>query len=195
LTPLVERKILLGGTFTSIGGVSRANIARLNNTPARQQMSYDGSSLAWQRSGTAPEIWRATFEASANGTNWTGIGDGQWSPGGWQLTNLTLSANSIIRARGYVGGRKSTWFAETFFSVDPLTPPVILTGSGTMGFQTNRFGFSVRGLPGQTVTIEASTDLVNWTGLVTFPAGAEPVYVIDPDSAGYPQRFYRAQVQ
>ena len=66
------------------------SIGRLNNTePATQSLTFDGSTLTWLRGGTSPEVWRTTFDASTNGTDWFSLGGGTRIPDGWQWTNLS----------------------------------------------------------------------------------------------------------
>ena len=113
-----DGKILVGGFFTTLGGQSRTNIGRLNNTaPATQSLSFDGSTITWLRGGASPEVWRTTFDYSTNGTDWTSLGAGTRTAGGWQLTSVSLpSASCTIRARGCVTGgayNASSWFVET----------------------------------------------------------------------------------
>ncbi|MEK7675733.1 MAG: immunoglobulin domain-containing protein, partial [Verrucomicrobiota bacterium] len=123
-----DGKILVGGYFTTLGGQSRTSIGRLNNTgPATQNLTYDGSTIAWTRGGSSPEVWRTTFEHSANATDWTSLGAGTRIAGGWQLTGLSLLPNGIMRARGYVTGgfcNGSGWFVETMTMIGA---PVIIT--------------------------------------------------------------------
>jgi hypothetical protein len=49
--------------------------------------------------------------------------------------------------------------------------------------------------PGQTVVIEATTDLCNWCPLATNSFGAGPLNSSDPNPTDYPWRFYRARLQ
>ncbi len=111
-----DGKILAGGNFTTVGGQSRSRLARLNNTyPATQELGYDGANITWLRNGTSPELWRTTFEASANGNSWISLGSGVAVPAGWQLSADSVPAGSTIFARGsvaagYEGG--SSWFVE-----------------------------------------------------------------------------------
>src|SRR5947209_12918017 len=99
-----DGKILVGGQFTTLGGQSRNNIGRLNNTgPATQSLTFDGSTLTWLRGGTSPEVWRTTFEYSRNGASWINLGAGTRIAGGWQRTGLALPTNPTFRARGYTG--------------------------------------------------------------------------------------------
>lgn len=68
---------------------------------------------------------------------------------------------------------------------------MILTSGPGFGFNAGQFGFNLSGPAGQSVVVEASTDLAIWlpiwtntiTGTLTFS---------DPQSGGYSQRFYRA---
>jgi uncharacterized delta-60 repeat protein len=117
-----DGKILVGGQFCRLGGQSRTNIGRLNNTgPATQSLTFDGSTLTWMRGGTSPEVWRTTFEYSPDGgTVWTNLGAGLRISGGWQLTGVALPTYSTFRARGYaVGGNEngSGWFVETIIGL------------------------------------------------------------------------------
>ncbi len=137
LAEQADGKILVGGFFSTLAGQSRNCIGRLNNTePATQSLTFDGSTLAWMRGGTSPEVWRTTFEYLLNGASWTNLGAGSRIPGGWQLTGLVLPANTTFRARGYtVGGvdNASGWFAETI--IGPLVisehPASLTNNAGT----------------------------------------------------------------
>ncbi len=98
-----DGKMVVIGSFASLGGLPRKFVGRLNNTePATQRLSYDGSILTWMRGGTSPEVWRVVFAVSSDGgSSWTKLGDGVRIPGGWQLGGLSLTLNSMLRARGY----------------------------------------------------------------------------------------------
>jgi hypothetical protein len=75
------------------------------------------------RGGSGPEVWRTTFEHSADGI-WTNLGAGSRIMGGWQLTGLAVPPGGTIRARGHATGglgNASSWFAESLFGV-----PVVL---------------------------------------------------------------------
>ncbi len=74
----------------------------------------------------------------------------------------------------------------TLVTVANSTPPQltpVFIGGGAGGFQ-----LSVTGSPGQTVVIEASTNLVNWVPVYT---NIVPFTYTNTDSANYPLRFYR----
>jgi len=77
LAEQADGKILVAGNFTALEGQPRNRIGRLNNTePATQSLSYDGSTITWQRGGSSPEVWRCTFEQSTDGSTWTSVGNG-----------------------------------------------------------------------------------------------------------------------
>jgi hypothetical protein len=61
-----------------------------------------------------------------------------------------------------------------------------------VGFTTDgEFRLAVYGQVGQTYTLQASTDLVNWVSLPAFICTNLPTYVVDPAAKDFSQRFYR----
>jgi hypothetical protein len=72
---------------------------------------------------------------------------------------------------------------------------LMITSSGaSFGFNGVEFGFSLNGGPnGQTVVVEASSDLASWlpiwTNTFTFPAALN---FTDPQSGALSHEFYRA---
>lgn len=118
-----DGKVLAGGEFTLVGDQPRNNLARLNNTgTATQSLEHVGNTITWLRGGTGPELWRSTFETSTDGLNWSSLGEGTRTAGGWQKTGVVLSANATLRARGNVAGDQfgSAWFVE--YIVGPSLP-------------------------------------------------------------------------
>jgi hypothetical protein len=190
---------LVGGAFWTLGGLARTNLGRLLNPGGTtNSLSFDGSSITWLRGGTGPEVWRATFESSTDGTNWSSLGTALRIGGGWQLaTNTFAATNSTVRARGFVGSVNSygsSWYVEQLLV--PRLPPAILLQDANFGVHSNLFGFDVRALPGQTVVVETTTDFVNWVALQTnCLSGASTFLFADAASSGFPQRFYRARLQ
>lgn len=176
-----------------MGGQSSDRVARLHNTtPAAQDLHFDGSSLVWMRSGASPEVWRTTFELSINGRDWTMLGSGTRTSGGWKLGGVALSVNSRVRARGYVVGgynNGSGWVVESSWNV----PPSILTADGAFGITSNAFGFRAQGASNQSVVVEASSDLIEWRPLLTNTANHGLLYFNDTNWTIMPQRFYRAR--
>jgi hypothetical protein len=71
--------------------------------------------------------------------------------------------------------------------------PQIQTGASGFGVQTNQFDFSINWTGGQTITIEACTNLFSpdWQPLQTNTLVANSLYFSDPQGTNYPARFYR----
>jgi hypothetical protein len=76
----------------------------------------------------------------------------------------------------------------------PLTAPQIMTADSSFGFLSGQFGFNLSGAFGQTIVVDGSTNLVDWTPLFTNTVGGSPFYFCDPASAGIRWRFYRARL-
>jgi hypothetical protein len=81
-----------------------------------------------------------------------------------------------------------------------IVPPQIVTSGTNFGFTTNPsgnssgFGFNVVGMVGQTIVVDGSTNLMNWTPLYTNSTGTNPAYFFDPASTNLPSRYYRARL-
>jgi len=186
-----DGRILAGGSFGNLLGQARGAIGRFGNTgPATQSLTVQGSTITWLRGGTSPEVWCTWFELSTDTTNWVALGAGTRIPGGWHLTGVIVPLGSALRARGYVTGGEyngSSWFVQS-----TLVPLAFLANDGTMALQTGQFGFSLAGVSGQTVVLEASTNLVDWTLIATNTFNLGPLHFADTNAANFPARFYRA---
>ncbi len=81
-------------------------------------------------------------------------------------------------------------------SLTVIVPPRIVTSGTNFGFTTNGsgFGFNLGGVVGQTVVVEGSTNLVDWTSLFTNTVDTNSVYFFDPTATNFPGRFYRARL-
>jgi hypothetical protein len=71
--------------------------------------------------------------------------------------------------------------------------PQVLTGDGNFGVRSNQFGFDLTWASGQTVMVDACTDLSNpvWQPVATNTLASGTAYFSDPQWANYPARFYR----
>lgn len=104
-----DGQVLIGGTFGSLGGVSRSSLARLLNDPAGQELIADASQVSWLRSGSGPEVDQVTFETSQDdGASWTALGEGVRITDGWRFEGGSIPASAQVRARGRsVSGRQN----------------------------------------------------------------------------------------
>ena len=59
---------------------------------------------------------------------------------------------------------------------------------------TTGFGFYLNGLPGQTVVLEASTNLITWTAVKTNSLLTGYYYFSDLAWTNFPCRFYRSRL-
>jgi hypothetical protein len=75
----------------------------------------------------------------------------------------------------------------------PTAPwlPAMQTTDTNFGGQTNQFGFNIQWASGQTVVVEASTNLIDWQPLQTNTLTASPATFSDLEWTNYPGRFYR----
>lgn len=154
-----DGKILVGGTFSTLGGQSRNRIGRLNNTElAIQSLTLESSAITWLRSATSPEVQRATFDYSSNGLDWTTLGAGSRLPNGWQLSDVRIPHGSMLRVRGHTpggGGSPSSWFVEflggfpylliqpsngTHYAGATVTSSVVAGGLEPLAFQWQKDG-------------------------------------------------------
>lgn len=82
------------------------------------------------------------------------------------------------------------------YNVPPV--PVTLSVAGAQAWSTNGFCLVLQGPIGSNYLIEATSDLssaTNWRPILYFAVTNSPVYLSDPTSTNYMQRFYRAVMQ
>jgi len=75
-----------------------------------------------------------------------------------------------------------------------LAAPQITTSDASFGFVANQFGFNLGGAIGQTIVVDGSTNLVDWTPLCTNTVVGGAVYFYDPCWTNFGWRFYRARL-
>jgi hypothetical protein len=106
----------------------------------------------------------------------------------------TLSRTSTNNAGNYSVVISSPYGSVTS-SVVTLTvtlPPQIIASGNNFGIMGNQFGFNLTGTAGQTIIVQASTNLVDWTPLSTNILDEGLIYFFDPATTNFPWRFYRA---
>jgi hypothetical protein len=110
---------------------------------------------------------------------------------------LTLSNMSAVTAGSYAviisGTQGSVTSRVASITLAPATaPPQINLPNGE--FVTTNFSFSVAAAVGQTVAVDGSTNLSDWTALVTNYVASSPFYFADPAAPTFGCRFYRARL-
>jgi hypothetical protein len=191
--------ILVAGGFAVLGGKSCSGLGLLNNpTPVTQSLAYDGTNLTWLRAGGSPEIQRATLESSNDNTNWSSLPTPARLADRWVLTNISLTINQTVRARGFLASAGyqsgSGWFLESLLSIGQ-TPPQIVSNDPAFGTHSNFFRFNIHALPGQVVVIEATTDFLFWTPIQTnLTTSIGTILFTDSQSSLFPRRYYRVRL-
>jgi uncharacterized delta-60 repeat protein len=127
-----DGKIVAAGTFMTLGGQGRVRIGRLTNSIALQELmaGTNGTVLTWLRSGSSPELERATFELSTDGVSYNPLPNPirLTNTSNWQSAGLNLPTqqNIFLRARGFYpsgefGGSRSIVESvrNAFISIPP----------------------------------------------------------------------------
>ncbi len=176
--------------------------------------AYEGGSNGWGtffRIGLPPQITAqpsnqavalhgsASFTVAASGSSGC-----QWQFDSNNLpnaTNNTLSVTNVqLTNAGYYqailtninGATPSTTVTLSVTNV----PIAFATGAGALSFSDGQLSVVLTNLTGQGVIVmEASTDLTNWTPLVTNAPAYGVLDFTDPNGAAYPHRYYRALTQ
>jgi hypothetical protein len=98
---------------------------------------------------------------------------------------------AIYHLPGTTGWISTSYFGGVVGSA--LWLPALQTSEGCFSMQTNQFGFNINWASGQTVVVEACTNLVNpvWQPVQTNTLTSGSSYFSDPQWTNYPGRFYR----
>jgi hypothetical protein len=182
----------------------RLNLATTNPLPAGQPVSLSfyyqfGASTAATATahfclGSSPNPYLANTVELAPlalaGTGTTNVG--------YRSLSLATDPSLILPGTYFVWARLTDGVHSRYLGapqklvVTPsLAPPVLaVTPAQTAG----AVALTISGDPHQTVVVEASTNLAQWTPVLTNTMTAAPLTWVDPASASLPQRFYRAHL-
>jgi BspA type Leucine rich repeat region (6 copies) len=85
------------------------------------------------------------------------------------------------------------WYGSFSYLPTELWQPQVQTTDASFGVRSNQFGFNINWASGQTVVVEACTNLANpvWQPFQTNTLTSDSIYFSDPQWANYPARFYR----
>ena len=103
-----------------------------------------------------------------------------------------ISYNSVHGTVYYLPG--TLGWASTFeLMPTAVWLPQVQTTDAGFGVQNNQFGFNINWTSGQTVVVEACTDLTDpiWTPVATNTLSGSAGYFSDPQWTNYPGRYYR----
>jgi hypothetical protein len=105
-----------------------------------------------------------------------------------------LPGTYAVATRISEGGRTRYLYAPGSFTVTPSEEPPRIDGS-TVRIEEGLMKFTVRAVPGQTVSIRASENLGSWETIAILPFIGDTWEFTDPDTAMFPRRFYKAQLE
>jgi len=188
-----DGRLMAGGSFSRIAGVNRPRLARLNHIqPGSQTLSWDGSDVWWNRSGSVQELNAAGLEGSVDGVTWVQLGDAERTETDWRWDGTTTAPNALLRARGRIGNGKSSWLLESVVPTGPVSE-ISLSAIAGAPESSGDFAFGVHGSFGHVAVIEVSTNLLHWAPLGTNRISTQPFIFKDP-FATQAIRYYRARV-
>ena len=194
-----------GGQFTTAGGVPANYIAQWNGaswSALGSGMDYivwallvSGTNLYAGGSFTNAGGVSANYIAQWDGSTWSALGSGMNS----YVFALAVSGNHLFAGGEFTtaGNTGSACVAEAILGGGSgNTPPVIITTNSGLGFSNglSQFGFDVSGAAGQTLVIQASTNLSDWMPLQTNLLDSALWYFSDTSAGNFPRRFYRVQL-
>ena len=133
----------------------------------------------------ANEIDLGELMISGTGTNAVSFNTAELTPN----PMVTPPGSYALFARISDGTHTRYLYAPGRLLIDPSRQaPVLLSP----GLQEGAFGFTITGFPGQSVIVQASTNLVQWEALATNTLTGTTFDFVDESGAGLPHRYYRA---
>jgi hypothetical protein len=118
----------------------------------------------------------------------------QWT---FNTTNLVSATNATLTLNGVTANQAGSYFviitnqvgsATSSNAVLSIYPSAASFLNGVLFTAGNRLQFTVSGVPGYSYAVQTSTNLINWTWLVTNTA---PFNFSDTNNPGLQQQFYR----
>ncbi|MCU0784034.1 MAG: metallophosphoesterase [Verrucomicrobia bacterium] len=103
-------------------------------------------------------------------------------------TNALVEYVRVYLPSSESAGKINRMVAYSYNIPAPTNPPPVL--AGTM-LNNRRIQLSIAGTPGQACTVQASTNLINWTNVFSTNVTAALVFWSDGESTNFPSRFYR----
>jgi hypothetical protein len=205
-----------GLPVTSIGASAFSSCTGLTNVTIPNSVTSIGASVFSACTGLASvtipnsvtNIGSGAFYRCTSLTNVTipnsvtNIGNGAF----WSCTSLTIvyfkgNAPSVDSSAFsgdpnatvyYLAG--TTGWGPTFAGRPTvLWKPQVQTSDASFGVRTNGFGFTITGISGTVIEVEACTDLANptWLPLQTNTLSGDSFFFSDPRWTNHPARFYR----
>jgi uncharacterized delta-60 repeat protein len=202
-----DGKVLLGGDFTLVNGTNRSRIARLN-ADGSFDTSFDPGA------GANATVYAVASQAdgkvllggdftSINRTNRNRIArlnndgsvDLSFEPG-LGANNTVFAVGPLPNGKVMIAGSFTTVNGQPRIGIARLSgdDPTDVIFQPNSVLQNGIFYIFFSSQAGRIYSIEASTDLVNWTPLANIKASGSTTGYTDLNAGGNPRRFYRVQL-
>ncbi len=191
--------LYVAGFFTNAGGITANHIAQWNGAAwsspgggvvgkgSVNALTVIGNNLYAGGSFTNIGGVAANFLAKWDGTNWSPLASSVGGSGVSVLALNSFGSDLYVCGNFRIAGNKNSydlarWNDQANFNTPNLINPAALPGG--------QFKMRLSGAPGQTNIVQASTNFLTWTPVLTNSTG---IYdFTDPASPNFPRRFYRA---
>jgi len=194
------RKVTMAGVVTTLAGLAGSagsedgttNTARFNTPYGVAVDSAGDIYVADSFNHTIRKLTPAgvvtTLAGVSEDQDQDGIPEGSWADGVGNLARFDRPYGIFRDSLGriFVGDTRNHLIRRIEAQVPP--PPIAISDPN---LGVDGFSFNLAGQPGLEVTIEASSDFVNWEFAGSATLG-DPVLFQDPGGP-HPQRFYRAR--
>jgi hypothetical protein len=100
---------------------------------------------------------------------------------------FNLTTNTLVSACAFETNFNNSVAASAQFFVEP----VHFTGQYLLSGGQFQIGFA--GLPGRTYVLQASTNFITWTPLITNLAATNLFILVDSNASNFPFRYYRVE--
>ncbi len=192
-----DGKVLLAGQFQMHVATNGYGLIRLNTDGTRDLTFpvtniYTGAlnAVAVQADGkvlVAGDNQPTRRLNSVGGTDASFVGDSIFNNS--QIEGIAIDSDKI-----YVIGALGLYRLYGTLPTTVVPQPSFSAGTAVK-LPNGQFGFTTCGLPGQTLVIQASTNLVNWDSISTNVVVSGCVDLLDTQAPQIPNRYYRVLVQ
>jgi len=198
-----NNELYAGGTFTNSGGAQMKRISKWNGSSwvtvgsgfdsgGVSAMGVTPLGLYVGGSFTNSGATALNYVAKWDGLSWSPLGSGVFrTPGNPSVSGIYASGNDVyfVGPFTYAGGKPSSNIGRWNETLNFGPPPAIRLVN-TRLLPGHQFSFDISGLSSGTYTIDASTNLTNWTAIATNNASTTTNFT-DPASGTMPRRTYR----
>ena len=184
-----------GYPVTSIGANAFQNLASVTSVMIPNSVNNIGDNAFWNCGG----LTSITIPNSVTALGNSVFGDC------FSLTNILFLGNApTLNGTSVFSGDSGTvyyYYGTTGWGVTFGGLPAVMLGApapqinndGSVGVQSGNFAFTVSGVTNQTVTVEASTNLVNWQPIWTNTLPGASANFTDPQWLNFYSRYYRVR--